>query len=416
MNFVPMREVVRFAIGGGWGSETEVDGSVLTRVIRGADFPEAAEQNLTNAPLRWEKESRVKTRALAAGDIVLEISGGTKDRPTGRTVLVTQKMVDESVSPLIPASFCRKVQISREIADPKFVYYWLQLMHKSGRAWKHQNQSTGIANFQFEQFLDNEFLWLPSLTTQQAIASILGSLDDKIAANNHILGIIDETIQSLWKRAVQVGATYTRLDEVIGINPRTPLPKGTLARKVEMKNLPEAGFSISEWAEHAVKGGSRYRNGDTLLARITPCFENGKCGFVDFLEADAVGAGSTEFIVLRPHPDIPPAAPYAVARSADFRAFAAQTMTGTSGRQRVQARDLEAYETLWPNGEQLSNFGSRTTPLLDFAGKLRDEAQTLAKTRDELLPLLMSGKISVREAGQEAAAAGAQIPSEENEV
>ena len=91
-------------------------------------------------------------------------------------------------------------------------------------------------------------------------------------------------------------------------------------------------------------------------------------------------------------------------------------MTGTSGRQRVQARDLEAYETLWPNGEQLSNFGSRTTPLLDFAGKLRDEAQTLAKTRDELLPLLMSGKISVREAGQEAAAAGAQIPSEENEV
>lgn len=251
---------------------------------------------------------------------------------------------------------------------------------------------------------------------ENIIGGFLGSLDDKIAANNHILGIIDETIQSLWKRAVQVGATYTRLDEVIGINPRTPLPKGTLARKVEMKNLPEAGFSISEWAEHAVKGGSRYRNGDTLLARITPCFENGKCGFVDFLEADAVGAGSTEFIVLRPHPDIPPAAPYAVARSADFRAFAAQTMTGTSGRQRVQARDLEAYETLWPNGEQLSNFGSRTTPLLDFAGKLRDEAQTLAKTRDELLPLLMSGKISVREAGQEAAAAGAQIPSEENEV
>lgn len=257
---------------------------------------------------------------------------------------------------------------------------------------------------------------IPGLGKQEQISSVLGSLDDKIAANNHILGIIDETIQSLWKRAVRARATYTRLDEVIGINPRTPLPKGTLARKVEMKNLPEAGFSISEWEEHEAKGGSRYRNGDTLLARITPCFENGKCGFVDFLEADAVGAGSTEFIVMRPHSDIPPAAPYAVARSADFRAFAAQTMTGTSGRQRVQARDLEAYETVWPNGEQLSSFSSRTTPLLDFAGKLRDEAQVLAKTRDELLPLLMNGKITVREAGQEAAAAGAHVPSEENEV
>ncbi|CAQ04106.1 restriction endonuclease subunit S [Corynebacterium urealyticum] len=217
MNFVPMREVVRFAIGGGWGSETEVDGSVLTRVIRGADFPEAAEQNLTNAPLRWEKESRVQTRALAAGDIVLEISGGTKDRPTGRTVLVTQKMVDESVSPLIPASFCRKVQISREIADPKFVYYWLQLMHKSGRAWKHQNQSTGIANFQFEQFLDNEFLWLPSLTTQQAIASILGSLDDKIAANQTAENTGTELLMSLYRRVQKHSAEpFGRVCDVFG--------------------------------------------------------------------------------------------------------------------------------------------------------------------------------------------------------
>lgn len=257
---------------------------------------------------------------------------------------------------------------------------------------------------------------IPNLENQRAISSVLGSLDDKIAANNHTLEIIDETIQALWKHAVQTGSVNTVLDDVIAINPRTPIPKGTVVRKIEMKNLPEAGFSISEWEEHEVKGGSRYRNGDTLLARITPCFENGKCGFVDFLETDAVGTGSTEFIVMRPHPDIPPAAPYAVARSADFRAFATQTMTGTSGRQRVQARDLEAYETIWPNGEQLSNFGSRTTPLLNFAGELRNESQVLAKTRDELLPLLMSGKISVREAGQEAAAAGAPIPGEENEV
>lgn len=251
---------------------------------------------------------------------------------------------------------------------------------------------------------------------ENVIGSFLGSLDAKIAANNHALETIDETIQSLWKHAVQAESVNTVLDDVIVINPRTPISKGTVVRKIEMKNLPEAGFSISEWEEHEVKGGSRYRNGDTLLARITPCFENGKCGFVDFLETDAVGTGSTEFIVMRPHPDIPPAAPYAVARSADFRAFAAQTMTGTSGRQRVQARDLEAYETIWPNGEQLSNFGSRTTPLLNFAGELRNESQVLAKTRDELLPLLMSGKITVREAGQEAAAAGAPIPGEENEV
>lgn len=343
---------------------------------------------------------RSSCKLLPAGAVVMAMYGAT----VGKLGILGRQMTTNQA--------CCAMVTNPDLLDNRYLFYWLK---------RNRREIQDLSNGAAQQNLSVRTIGAieiepPSVVEQVRISRVLGSLDDKIAANNHILGIIDETIQSLWKRAVQVGATYTRLDEVIGINPRTPLPKGTLARKVEMKNLPEAGFSISEWAEHAVKGGSRYRNGDTLLARITPCFENGKCGFVDFLEADAVGAGSTEFIVLRPHPDIPPAAPYAVARSADFRAFAAQTMTGTSGRQRVQARDLEAYETLWPNGEQLSNFGSRTTPLLDFAGKLRDEAQTLAKTRDELLPLLMSGKISVREAGQEAAAAGVQVPSKENEV
>lgn len=320
--------------------------------------------------------------------------------------------------PKIDAALGRRMALlrpDRSAVDPRYLlYFWLS------PRWQSFLQERTLYGATVNRIPIGEMpKWpinIPAIATQEKISKVLGALDDKIAANNHILGIIDETIQSLWKHAIQLGATNTRLDDVIQINPRTPIPKGTVVRKIEMKNLPEAGFSISEWEEHEAKGGSRYRNGDTLLARITPCFENGKCGFVDFLEADAVGAGSTEFIVMRPQLDIPPAAPYAVANSADFRAFAAQTVTGTSGRQRVQARDLAAYETVWPNGEQLSNFGSRTTPLLDFAGELRDEVQVLAKTRDELLPLLMSGKITVREAVQEAAAAGAQIPSEETEV
>ncbi|WP_297450697.1 restriction endonuclease subunit S [uncultured Corynebacterium sp.] len=320
--------------------------------------------------------------------------------------------------PKIDAALGRRMALLRpdmSLIDPRYLlYFWLS------PRWQSFLQERTLYGATVNRIpigeMPNWPIDIPAIAMQEKISEVLGSLDDKIAANNHILGIIDETIQSLWKHAIQLGATNTRLDDVIQINPRTPIPKGTVVRKIEMKNLPEAGFSISEWEEHEAKGGSRYRNGDTLLARITPCFENGKCGFVDFLEADAVGAGSTEFIVMRPQLDIPLAAPYAVANSADFRAFAAQTVTGTSGRQRVQARDLAAYETVWPNEEQLSNFGSRTTPLLDFAGELRDEVRVLTKTRDELLPLLMNGKITVREASQEAAAAGAQVSSEENEV
>lgn len=351
-----------------------------------------------------EDANRLQKYSLLPGDIVFSRVGSVDQ----------SSYVGKAESGWLFSGRCLRVRPDANKADPLFTYYAL---NTAGLKNYIRAIAVGATMPSINTAILSEVpISLPPLNEQPRIATVLGSLDDKIAANNHTLGIVDETIQSLWKHAVQAGSVNALLDDVIAINPRTPIPKGTVVRKIEMKNLPEAGFSISEWEEHEVKGGSRYRNGDTLLARITPCFENGKCGFVDFLETDAVGAGSTEFIVMRPHPDIPPAAPYAVARSADFRAFAAQTMTGTSGRQRVQARDLEAYETEWPNGEQLSNYGSRTTPLLNFAGELRNESQVLAKTRDELLPLLMSGKITVREAGQEAAAAGAQIPSEENEV
>lgn len=203
---------------------------------------------------------------------------------------------------------------------------------------------------------------------------------------------------------------------MVQLNPRTTAPRGSRLTTIEMKNLPESGFSVDTWTVREAKGGSRYRNGDTLLARITPCFENGKCGYVDFLEPDEVGAGSTEFIVLRPRAGVPTAAPYAIARSPEFRTFAAQTMTGTSGRQRVQTRDLETHEIAWPSEDLIADFEAKTSPLLDLAGKLRDENRNLAKTRDELLPLLMSGKITVKEAEQEATSAGADIAGEESEA
>lgn len=404
MNFVPMREVVRFAIGGGWGSETEVDGSVLTRVIRGADFPEAAEQNLTNAPLRWEKESRVQTRALAAGDIVLEISGGTKDRPTGRTVLVTQKMVDESVSPLIPASFCRKVQISREIADPKFIYYWLQLMHKSGRAWKHQNQSTGIANFQFEQFLDNEFLWLPSLTTQQAIASILGSLDDKIAANHRVIRTSIELAESLVSRSLTMGST--RLSDVAKVTMGAS-PKGEFLSE-EVTGLPfyqgvrDFGEITPQQRIYTDNPVREAEAGDILFAVRAPVGEVNIAS-----ERTAIGRGlaairgvknhNALFYLLRSRPEI-------------------WNTHQDSGTVFSSINKTDLANAPIPEVEMNSTDATLLDELHRGALSLTSQNIALAKTRDELLPLLMSGKITVREAGQEAAAAGAQIPSEENEV
>ncbi len=86
--------------------------------------------------------------------------------------------------------------------------------------------------------------------------------------------------------------------------------------------------------------GTKFIKGDTLLARITPCLENGKTAYVDFLENEQVGWGSTEYIVIRPSNGRPSSLGYMIARLDPFRAKAIQTMTGTSGRQRASAQAL----------------------------------------------------------------------------
>src|SRR5664280_2524700 len=98
------------------------------------------------------------------------------------------------------------------------------------------------------------------------------------------------TISQRWKE--------TSLFEMADINPTESLRKGTIAKCVAMENLNPFARKISKYEFKEFNGGMKFRNGDTLLARITPCLENGKTAYVDILEDGEVGFGSTEYIVI----------------------------------------------------------------------------------------------------------------------
>ena len=135
--------------------------------------------------------------------------------------------------------------------------------------------------------------------------------------------------------------------------------------------------------------------GDTLVARITPCLENGKTAYVDFLPHDRVGWGSTEYIVMRPMPPLPNEFAYCLARSPGFREFAIQNMTGTSGRQRVPAQVLSQFLFPSPPEPIAARFGKVVQPLFARASEAIRESRTLAALRDALLPKLVSGELRV---------------------
>jgi type I restriction enzyme S subunit len=180
MRIVPFRDVVGHAIGGGWGSEEAQPGFQAVRVIRGTDFRHIANLEWGEVPLRYEQTKKAQQRLLSPGDVLLEISGGsrTSGQTTGRTLFVTKQMLDRLWGDVIPASFCRRIRFDTSQIFPRYGYYALQDMYFSGRAGLYEHQSTGISNFQFEYFLDTERVWLPEQGEQHAIAEVLGSLDD----------------------------------------------------------------------------------------------------------------------------------------------------------------------------------------------------------------------------------------------
>ena len=93
--------------------------------------------------------------------------------------------------------------------------------------------------------------------------------------------------------------TKYKLGEIIELNPRESIKKGNVARKIAMDDLGEFKRDIESYSYSEYKGGTKFRNYDILMARITPCLENGKTSFVNILEENEVAFGSTEYFVFR---------------------------------------------------------------------------------------------------------------------
>ena len=199
---------------------------------------------------------------------------------------------------------------------------------------------------------------------------------------------------------VPKGWAVVPLPEVIEVNPRRVLKRGTIAPYLHMQNLPTQGHRPYEWIDREFSSGTKFINGDTLLARITPCLENGKTGFVDFLDTDEVGWGSTEYIVLRPKPPLPVEFGYYLARSDDLRMFAIHNMTGSTGRQRVPASCFDYYQFAVPTTPVAQRFGEIVKPFMKKIRENSEQSHTLAQTRNTLLPKLLSGEIRVDDAAE----------------
>lgn len=153
--------VIDYYIGGGWGSE-EKDSTFSDPafVIRGTDMPKVNKGDVSSTVHRFHKKSNLKARKLQGGDIIFEVSGGTETQWLGRTVLITQEVIDRLEDKVMCASFCKLIRPNNEV-NSLFLYHFFNRIYKTGEVSLFQVQSTGISNFQFEDFLKYQRILIP---------------------------------------------------------------------------------------------------------------------------------------------------------------------------------------------------------------------------------------------------------------
>lgn len=352
--------------------------------------------------MRFEPHERDRY-GLKFGDIVM-CEGGEPGRCAIWREQIPGMMIQKALHRIRP----------RDFVNYQFLYYSLLNV---GNAKGFDQYCTGatIKHLPADKLMKVE-LDIPPLAIQQQIAGILSAYDALIENSQRRIQILESMARALYRDwfidfrfpghesipfkpsvigEIPQGWEARHVPDCIIINPRVAMPRDGEKPFVPMGCLSNNSMVISDVESRAGKSGSKFQNGDTLFARITPCLENGKTGFVQFLsEADPVGFGSTEFIVLRSR-TLTPEFVYLLARSDEFRGVAIKSMSGASGRQRVQEKCFDDFVIAQPPRELLEKFSTIVKPSFQLIQALHLQIENLRRTRDLLLPRLLSGQIDV---------------------
>ncbi|MFM2059095.1 MAG: hypothetical protein RLY71_3480 [Pseudomonadota bacterium] len=375
-----------------------------TPVIMPKDIVEGRVVDRTVARIADEHVNRLAQHQLKTGDIVYGRRGDI-----GRQALITSRE-----SGWLCGTGCLRITPGRAKVDSSYMHYYLRDASViKGIAQQAVGATMPNLNTAILRSIQVRF---PPPDEQRRIASILSAYDDLIENNTRRIAILEEMARRIYEEwfvrfrfpghegvrmieselgLVPEGWPVIAASTAMDINPSTKVPKEGLKPFLAMNCLSDGAMLIENPGERDGNSGSKFRNGDTLFARITPCLENGKTGFVQFLPSDeAVAFGSTEFIVLRSR-TLTPEFVYLLARSESFRDNAIKSMSGASGRQRVREACFDTFLLANPDRATLAKFDVVVRPMFRLIHSLALKNSNLRTTRDLLLPKLISGELDV---------------------
>lgn len=357
--------------------------------------------------------------------MILEVSGGSKDQPVGRALYCSDKLLIALGGDAIPASFCKRIEPDPEKVDGKFLYYFLKAIYDDRRISQWQVQSTGISNFQFEAFLDECEIDLPTLDVQRRIASILSTYDDLIENDTRRTAILEEMARRIYeewfvrfrfpghKDVKMVESELGRIpegwsvqtvdaivEEIIDYRGKTPAKlggewstEGVLAisalnvKRGRLINLEKSRFVSEELYKKWMK--TPLRQGDILMTSEAPL------GELFLLLGKTRYCLSQRVFGIRANPKIIcPTLLHLQLSSANAQSELRSRATGAtvSG---IRQAELRQVPLVIPPRKLQTTAESVLSKLLRLASNLNDSCSRLRATRDLLLPKLLSGELDV---------------------
>jgi type I restriction enzyme S subunit len=418
---------------GEWGEGEHAVGLREVTIIRGTDFADL-DYPAAEFPRRWVKQNIVERKCLQPGDIILETAGGTSSQSTGRSALLKKPFfLHHSDVPVLCASFSRHLRLNTKKYSPHFIYYLLQMLYRTGYMAVFNIQHTGVSRFQYTDFKNHTELLIPELAIQRQIAAILATYDELIDNNKHRIALLEKLAEELYrewfvrfrfpgheKKKLQKGVPdgwsvkkfYEIVKYYIGggwgednqstsysdgayVIRGTDIPdvqagefEGCPFRFHKQSNLKSRQLQLNDFV-FEVSGGST----NQLLGRNVMVTE----GVMTFFNAPVMAASFCKQIRFCEELVSPYFMKYFLKLYYDYDLVGIYQVQST-GISNYQFESFLKFQTIvLPPADLQAEFESKVKPIIASRDLVARANIELRKTRNLLLPRLISGKLSVEE-------------------
>ena len=415
-------DIIEVFIAGDWGEETySKETPCAVTCVRGADIIPISEYDFSAIPVRYINQQAYAKKCLQVGDIIIEKSGGSPTQSTGRVSLVSQELLDHAGA-VICSNFCTAFRVKKGW-NPLYVYYYLQFIYNLGAFFNFEGKTSGIKNLQ----LDAAFAAIPiediSESIQNNIVAILQGLERKIAINRQInqnLEAMAKQLYDYWfvqfdfpnkdgkpykssggemvwneklKRMIPKEWTNANIYQLASISKETVNPQAQPNELFKHYSLPEydkTGTYAEEYGIDIQSAKFIVTNNCILVSKLNPWTSRVICG-----NRGSNQICSTEFVVWNPASLKTKGFLFMLAKSAKFIEYCTQGATGTSHSHRRINPELMMKFDFPYNSEIAIKFSLLIENIIVHLHNNIAQLKVLTKQRDELLPLLMNGQITI---------------------